>query len=512
MIHTRITTSRRLVLNTLSNVGAQAFAALVNFVMIGVFLDQLGAERYGVWIVVGSIFAYRGLLTMGLNSAVNRQIPVHLAEGDMRAVQRVVTTGFVYYVLVAAVLLLGTLGLYLGFDNLLAGDKDLVDDGRIAVVIVGSSYAVTLPLQVYDAALSSYQRYDLINAVVVAVLIARTAAVVAALWLGFGIIAVAAVFSLAEICLRFGSTFFAVGLMSGGQLRLASFEPRILRAMLTYGFSTMLYSSSILLIFKSADLVVGSLISASAVSMFLIAATPALLLATFMQMFAQAMKPAVSELDARNEKERVEEVAILAQKYSLIILLPAVAFLLLMGDSFLDIWVGSRFEPDELNELYGVQRILVVGVGLLMAQHTNFMVLVGKGQHRIFGISAALMFMVNALLSSTVVRYLGGGLQAVAWSCCLSMAVVSTIVLPGDFSRKMEIPLSRSLHESWGPAFLAAAPVALVIAVWRFTQPASSWAELITAIVVAGAIAIATAWLFAIRSDERARIRSMLPF
>ena len=73
---TRITSSRRLMINTVLNLMNQVFTVIVNFAVVGFFLDTLGEERYGIWILVGSIFSYRNLMSMGLNSAVNRNIPV----------------------------------------------------------------------------------------------------------------------------------------------------------------------------------------------------------------------------------------------------------------------------------------------------------------------------------------------------------------------------------------------------------------------------------------------------
>ena len=94
---TRITSSRRLMINTVLNLMNQVVTVIVNFAMVGFFLDTLGEERYGIWILVGSIFSYRNLMSMGLNSAVNRNIPVHLARGDLSAVAGVVSTAFAYF-------------------------------------------------------------------------------------------------------------------------------------------------------------------------------------------------------------------------------------------------------------------------------------------------------------------------------------------------------------------------------------------------------------------------------
>ena len=77
-----MTTSKRLVLNTLCNVLTAVGNSLVAFFIVRVFLGHLGEARYGIWVLVGSVFRYRYILSLGLNSAINRYVPVYQAKGD----------------------------------------------------------------------------------------------------------------------------------------------------------------------------------------------------------------------------------------------------------------------------------------------------------------------------------------------------------------------------------------------------------------------------------------------
>ena len=83
--------------NTLFNLLALVSNALIGFVLIRFFLGRLGEARYGVWVLVGSLFRYRGMLSLGLNGAINRQIPVCLAKGDEQGISKVVSTALFFY-------------------------------------------------------------------------------------------------------------------------------------------------------------------------------------------------------------------------------------------------------------------------------------------------------------------------------------------------------------------------------------------------------------------------------
>jgi O-antigen/teichoic acid export membrane protein len=283
--------------------------------------------------------------------------------------------------------------------------------------------------------------------------------------------------------------------------------------MITYGVSTIFYMSSSLLVFKTADLVIGSLISSAAVSRFYIATTPALLLATFIQVFAQAMKPAVSDLDARDEHGRIEEMAILSQKYTLMAIIPGVTFLVLMGESFLRVWVGDRFpDPSSIAELAIVLQVLAIGSGLRLSQHTNFIVLVGKGNHRIFGMTALGMWLTSAALSIASVRYFGAGLTGIAWACAIPMAVVSITILPRHFIHAMEISLVRTIRGSWAPALYSTAPALIVLYAWSRLAPPDSWLTILAAVFGAAGLTVICGWFVGVTPSERAMLRRALPF
>ncbi len=509
---TPITTPRGLMINTVLNLANQLITTLVNFAMVGFFLDQLGEERYGVWILVGSIFSYRNLMSMGLNSAVNRNIPVHLADDDMDAVEGVVSTAVAYYLLPAGALAVATLVVAANMGAWFEIPDDLGATAEVVTMIVGLSFAGTVPLQVYHAVLSSYQRYDLINAISVSSILLRTALILVLLGQGHGLLTLSILYSATEVAIRVLAMVFGRRMMSSFGLSLSRVDRSLLRQMMTYGVSTILYMSGAILVFKSADLVIGALISSASVSRFFIATTPVILLTTIVQVFAQAMKPAVSELDARDEHARIEEMALLAQKYTLFAIVPGVAFMLVMGGAFLDVWVGDRF-PDEgvRRQLTTVLQILAIGAGLRLSQHTNFIVLVGKGRHRAYGIATAVMVTSAVVLQIAAVRAFEADLVGIALGCAIPMGAISALFLPAYFRQRMGIGFRASLRKSVLPALAATAPGVAVVVIWAALHLPASWPELLLAVATSGLATGLGAWLFALAPVERARLRRLLP-
>lgn len=505
------TSFRRLVSNTILNIAAQVLQAVIGFLLVDFFLRTIGEDGYGVWVLIGSVFSYRQIMTMGLNSAVNRYIPVHIANGDVEGIKQVVSTTFAYFLVPSLILAATTLVVYANVEDWLTVPPEYMSDARSLTLIVGFTFALALPLQVYQAVLSSYQRYDLINYPTVAAVLIRTALVVYLLDHGHGLISLGLIYGASEISIRLFETYYSVRLSGGFQLSPRAVSMKFFREMFGYGMNSLLYVTGALLVFQLAKVVLGTLVSAAAVSRFHVATMPILLLITGVQVFASAMKPAVSDLDAHDEHARIEEMALLVQKYTGILILVSVAFLVVLGRPFMQIWVGDRYDdPVVVAELSAILMALALGSGTRLTQHSNFIVLVGKGDHRFFGVVGVATVVTAVAGSVAAVQLLGGGAVAVAWACAVPMIFFSLTALPLHFMRKLDVSLEKTLASSWLPVVRAVLPAIVLLVAWQNVHSPDSWLELLSAAASAGAIALVSAYFFSTTQRERARFRSLL--
>jgi len=508
-----VTTSRRLLINTVLNVANAVIVMVINLVLIGFFLDAIGEEGYGVWILIGSIFSYRSLLTMGLNSAVNRHIPVFVVRGDRDGIRRVISTGFAYHLLLGILVAIVSFVLYWNIEAWFVIDPVYVERAEFLALIVGFSFSISITLQPYEAVLSGYQRFDIISVSSVSAILIRTLLVVIFLNQGFGLLAMAWIYGMAEIVIRLIPVVYTQRLTNGITPSLRSIDRRLLWEMLTYGSSSMIYNSTPALVYKSADLVIAGLIATALVPRFFIAVAPILVLTTLVRIFSRTVKPAVSDLEARHDLDRLLELAFLSQKYNLILIFPSLAFFLVMGHSLMDVWVGGKFpEPNAVDELASLLGILSLGAAIRLTQYSNFMVLLGRGFHGAYGLTAFVTILISVVAAFVLVKFLAGGLEAVAWSCSLPMALTSGIVLPIYFNCKMGIPFIQTLRKSWIPAIICSAPGIFVMIAWNAFAPPADWLSLIAVIFVVGSLSAATGWFFVFTDIERRRVRQLLPF
>ncbi len=503
----RIATSKRLIHNTVFNVVALISNAVIAFFLTRFFLAKLGHDRYGVWVLIGgSILHYGPLLNMGLNSAVNRYIPVYLAKNDNQGVQRVINTTLLFYSALGILLVGVSMVLHYNVGSWFNIKPELVPSAAVLVLVIGFSCALAMPLQLYTAVLSGLQRYDIINSTMLIILLVRTVLLVVLLSRGYGLLTMGMTWGLSEIIMRALQFVFVRQLLPQVSLSLTNTDFQLLREMLPYGINTFLYAMGAVVIYHASNVVIGIFMGTTEISQFFIASAGILLLSQFLQAFSAAIKPAVSELDARDDQLRVKEISFLTQKYSLLLLIPGVWFLVIMGREFLQVWVGDEFpDPAVIDAMAVILAILAVGHCLRLAQHSNFLVLVGRGEHKIFGILTALTALLCVFASVVSVKVLNWGLLGIAWSNFLPMALISGLILPIYFNWKMRISFSESARTVWRPALLGSLPGVAVITLWKYVAAPNSWPELMAVIITATVVTLASSWFLSLEEVERRR-------
>ena len=65
---------------------------IAGFVVAPLLVRRLGTTGYGLWIVIGSLSGYFGLLDLGLRGSVGRQLAFHRARSDHEATNRTLSS------------------------------------------------------------------------------------------------------------------------------------------------------------------------------------------------------------------------------------------------------------------------------------------------------------------------------------------------------------------------------------------------------------------------------------
>ena len=498
----QITTSKRLISNSIFNIVGYIANSVILFFLVPFFIDKLGKPAYGVWALVGAVFYYSAMLQMGLASAVTRYIPTFLGKGDREGVRRVMSTSTAFFSVVGLVLVIVTLVVRANLTSWFEIPPHLADDAKTVILVVGLSWAVVISLHSSISALLGVQRFDIVRLLAFGVTVARAVILVVLLSRGYGLVTMGLVFGGTLLVRRALEMMFATRLLGRGLISIKAINLSLFRDMFAYGINTMLYGLGNMILTRASLIIIGIFMTAEDVADYYVVGVVLLAMLTgLVQSFTLATHPAVADLDTHDQQAKVREVASLTQKYSLIMLIPGISFLIIMGRDVLQVWLGPGFE-----QLSIILTILAVGQFLRLAQHSNFSVLAGKGEHKIFGQLALVMSVSVIVLSVISVKILNMGLIGIALSNMVPMVIISGLILPIHCLGRLNISIRDNIRQVWWPALLGCTCTVILIGVWEYLYPPSSWLQIGMVIVAATVLTAVNVWFLSLTSMEKSRL------
>lgn len=447
---------------------------IVSFLLCPWLLSHLGAERYGAWVMIGSLTGYFGLLDLGVRGSVGRYVAFYRARQDPVAAGEIVTTATL---LLTVAGLLGAIGTALaGFwaDRWTGGQftPDELESLRHATLLAAANLGFLLPLNVADGVLWGCQRFDRLNAVRIPFDLGRgllSALVVAA---GGGLVALSAV----ALTLTVVSGVAKVVLARQAAPELVWTGLRIdrsrMKEVFSFGIWSSLRSLTAMIPSRVTPLLVGALLGVAVVAPLsiaarLIAASSALLVAA-----TGVVTPIATALHARSDRSREHELLLTGGKYGLAASTIFLALFLLLGRPLIHLWVGA-----EQDAAYGLLVVLALGRWVSMSQVVTRGMITAQARHRALAVSSVVQAVLTVGLGLLLIRPYGatGMVVAIALGDALCEGLYSLV----HGCRLVNYSIVDYLRRTIGPTALAlAAPIGL-LALAVHLRPVAAWSDLI---------------------------------
>ena len=131
--------------------------------MSPVIIRALGNRDYGLWELVMSVIGYMGLLDLGIGPALVRFVSIADGRNDRKDLQQTISTAFVFFLVVGAVVLL--IFFILGHSPQIIAGSEARDIANLRTVflLLGINAVLLFPLQVFIATLMGVQKHYFIN-------------------------------------------------------------------------------------------------------------------------------------------------------------------------------------------------------------------------------------------------------------------------------------------------------------------------------------------------------------
>jgi O-antigen/teichoic acid export membrane protein len=478
----------------LKNVGSSWFALGVN-VLVGIFLSpfilhRLGDEAFGLWILIFSATGYYGLFDLGIRSSIVRYIAKYSATEEHDELNRLVNTAMFSYSSIGVLTMAVTLIATHYVNSIFRIPPEFVATARWLLLMVGTSVSLGFPLGVFSGILEGLQRFYLLNFTSVSSTLLRALVIVLALQHGRGLLTVALItvsLPLLSALVNAAAAFRHLRLRFGIQYVSRS----SLRRIASYSGTTFLIIVAGRLRFKTDALVIGTFVSAAAVTYFTIGSRLVDYASETVSSLAQIFVPMSSQSQAKGDIDALRKIFVLGNRACSFIIFPVTAIFTILGKSIIEAWVGQKY----IATSYPVLLVLLYPTTLMLAQSASGRTLWGLAKHRTWAWVVLAEGTANLILSIILVRPYGIMGDAIGTAIPLSCSMI--FFLPRHLCRLLGIKLRTYLYRAFVfPLALCVPLVAALLLMQRWFVP-HRLSQLLIQLVIAGLVyGTGLAWAF----------------
>jgi len=491
-------------LSIVSNWLAFAVTAAVGFVLAPYMVRSLGDNQYGLWVLVGSLVGYLGLLDLGVRGAVTRYVARHHGTGDDRAASRIVSAALFLFAMTATTVVVASTLLSLLLEHLFDVPPDLLQQARIAVLVSGVSMAVSLVSGVFGGIIVGLERFDLLNSVEVASELLRGALVWSALTSG-GTLATLAMVQLGCCIIRgLIQAELVRRLYPGLRIRPGLRTDADTRTILSLGVSVTALHVASMLAFYTDAVVIGAFMPVAMVTFFANGADLTQHARSLTNGISYVISPRSSFLEQVDDPASVRKILLASGRLATLVILPIVITFTVRGSSFIGLWMGPRFAMPSGRVL----AILSIALGFAAARQVVVSALIGIDRHH--GIIPVYFAegVINVALSIALVFPLS--IEGVAWATTLPNLAVSLLFIPWYVRRTLQIAVTDQIIQFWLHPLAAMVPFALATAAIEWFWPADGLLLFFTQVAIALPAAAAGAGGIALSAHERRQLAARL--
>jgi len=315
----------------------QAFNLIPQLILVPYLIGTIGENGYGIYALIWPLIMSIDQLMICLQQGVVKYSAGFLAQGRMDEVNKVVSSSFIYSILLAVVACAGTLTVATFYN-------DPSGQIRTALVVVGIMVLFIVPLTPYIAVIQSRQRYyvDAIAGTVskyisLLAIVIWFRMVTPSVGVLIGIMAGMLFFS------RFAQVPLAYRLVPGLRNHPSLFDGKIFRLITIFGAATVLVSFCLAVNSTGIRWLMATLVSTSFITHLAIMLMPGLLLYQIIWAMTITVMPATSAFEATGNQRMLRELLILSMRYTTILVLAGVIAVGLLMRDVLVMWVGPQY-------------------------------------------------------------------------------------------------------------------------------------------------------------------------
>jgi O-antigen/teichoic acid export membrane protein len=378
-----LTTSKRSVVkNMIWNWAGVAVEAAVGLIMAPFLIRTLGDDIYGVWIVIGSLAGYFGMLDLGMRGAVGRFVAMRLQQNDRRGIEEVLGTAVAALLGVSAIAIVLLFVLSQFTSRIFGIGPERSNEAATAMMIVAVQLGIFFFTRLFDATLWAMQRFDLLNKIDIPTTLFRAGSTYLLVRNGGGLIAMAWISLICIVVPGVLKLWFTYKLLPGLRVQPKFATRSMFRQLVDFGFWNFIIAIAVMARTQLIPLSIGAIMGAAAVVPFSLVTRLIGLSSVLSNALTGVFAPIAIKLFAKQDEQGCRRLVDEGGRLGLCLGIYFAALFICLGGPLFAIWIRPDFaQHGVILSILGLGEVVPLAMALpqaviqAMARHKRLAVL-----------------------------------------------------------------------------------------------------------------------------------------
>jgi O-antigen/teichoic acid export membrane protein len=451
---------KKVVKNIAANSSFFFINLIIAFFLTPFIIHKLGDSNYGIWILVGSLTGYFGLLQLGINPSLVKYTAEYYASKDFRKLNQIISTTLLFYLITGFIVLIIGFVLALFVDRIFEVKPSLVIPLKYVLILSTIDIAIAFPGNIFSGIIHGFQKYYLRTYYGLILILLRAFLVVLFLNMGYGLVALAVITVSTNIICNIIDFIVAKVVYPHMKFSLIHVNKNAFRLIFSYSFFTFIGVIAKRLIYYTDSIVIGFFLPVSLITHYAVAWKLIRYMRSLSENATGVLVPTASELGARDDNKRLQKLYLKGTQMSVLLCLPIALIYLAHGDTFFKLWIGPSYASS-----YIYLTVLTIPHIFVISQHTGVSIMFGLGKHKIYAVISFITALANLVLSIILVQYYG--LLGVALGTAIPMIVFDVVILTLYYLRSLNLSVREYLLSGWSKMLIYSLPLLLLLGLLR---------------------------------------------
>jgi O-antigen/teichoic acid export membrane protein len=473
---------------------------VLQFILSPLILKFAGSDVLGAYSFLMQMVSWAALSDLGFGVAVGRYLAQSISVDDQHhQFSKIFTTGRTFYIFSNILFALVILIFNLNLEKVLIANSSILQDCHYSLTLLSIWVVIRTPFSLYNDSLIATQNLSTVNIITTIGVIVRLVLSLIFVIIRSDLIGLMFANIFSELVTNFLCLYVYRKKFPSDRFGWGVPDKELFIHMLKFGFSYMIVMLSSRLSTNTDNIIIGTLLGTTAVSIFYTSQMPGIMLSQVIWKIVDNSAPAINELYSKLLLSQLVSVYFKILKYSLLFALPLGIGILIFNKTAITLWVG---EVQYAGEIFTTALSIFIITQVII--HLNCAFLIAFGKVKIMSYSFLFTGILKVTLSFLSARSFGisGLMISSAFVDIIECLFLSYIVF-----NYLELSIKSIFNFAVFPAIKSCSFLIMIPLFSLFITSINDWVPFILSALMFLILWFTGAIIFGISNNERDSIK-----